>query len=80
MAEWFKAAVLKTAERKLRRFESYSLRHLFVFKISGLARALARIDNSASKIVKEKEREGVGFRPPRNYSQFCKTKNEAAGE
>jgi hypothetical protein len=26
MAEWFKAAVLKTAERKLRGFESYSLR------------------------------------------------------
>ena len=29
MAEWFKAAVLKTAERKLRGFESYSLRQLF---------------------------------------------------
>jgi hypothetical protein len=28
MAEWFKAAVLKTVERKLRGFESYSLRHL----------------------------------------------------
>ena len=27
MAEWFKAAVLKTVERKLRGFESYSLRH-----------------------------------------------------
>ena len=27
MAEWLKAAVLKTAERKLRGFESYSLRH-----------------------------------------------------
>ena len=27
MAEWIKAAVLKTAERKLRRFESYSHRH-----------------------------------------------------
>ncbi len=26
MAEWFKAAVLKTVERKLRGFESYSLR------------------------------------------------------
>jgi hypothetical protein len=26
MAEWSKAAVLKTAERKLRGFESYSLR------------------------------------------------------
>jgi hypothetical protein len=29
MAEWFKAAVLKTADRKVRGFESYSLRHLF---------------------------------------------------
>jgi hypothetical protein len=28
MAEWFKAAVLKTVERKLRGFESYSLRHV----------------------------------------------------
>ena len=26
MAEWFKAAVLKTVERKFRGFESYSLR------------------------------------------------------
>ena len=30
MAEWFKAAVLKTAERKLRGFESYSLRQTSV--------------------------------------------------
>ena len=30
MAEWFKAAVLKTVERKLRGFESYSLRHKIV--------------------------------------------------
>jgi hypothetical protein len=28
MAEWSKAAVLKTAERKLRGFESYSLRQI----------------------------------------------------
>ena len=27
MAEWFKAPVLKTGGRKLRGFESYSLRH-----------------------------------------------------
>ena len=27
MAEWLKAAVLKTVERKFRGFESYSLRH-----------------------------------------------------
>jgi hypothetical protein len=30
MAEWFKAAVLKTVERKLRGFESYSLRHVYM--------------------------------------------------
>ncbi len=30
MAEWFKAAVLKTADRKVRGFESYSLRHFWV--------------------------------------------------
>ena len=29
MAERFKAAVLKTVERKLRGFESLSLRHIF---------------------------------------------------
>ena len=33
MAEWLKAAVLKTVERKLRGFESYSLRHCAI--ISG---------------------------------------------
>ena len=32
MAEWFKAAVLKTVERKLRGFESYSLRHKIVLR------------------------------------------------
>jgi hypothetical protein len=30
MAEWFKAAVLKTVERKLRGFESLSLRHKII--------------------------------------------------
>ena len=29
MAEWFKAAVLKTVVRKYRGFESYSLRHFY---------------------------------------------------
>jgi hypothetical protein len=29
MAEWFKAAVLKTADRKVRGFESYSLRQSY---------------------------------------------------
>jgi hypothetical protein len=31
MAEWLKAAVLKTVERKFRGFESYFLRQLFGF-------------------------------------------------
>ena len=31
MAEWFKAAVLKTVERKFRGFESYSLRQFCRF-------------------------------------------------
>ncbi len=30
MAEWFKAAVLKTVDRKVRGFESYSLRQKFM--------------------------------------------------
>ena len=30
MAEWFKAAVLKTVVRKFRGFESYSLRHKYI--------------------------------------------------
>jgi hypothetical protein len=33
MAEWFKAAVLKTVERKLRGFESYSLRQVEIEKV-----------------------------------------------
>jgi hypothetical protein len=35
MAEWFKAAVLKTVERKFRGFESYSLRHNFFITLAG---------------------------------------------
>jgi hypothetical protein len=31
MAEWFKAAVLKTADRKVRGFESYSLRQATIW-------------------------------------------------
>jgi hypothetical protein len=34
MAEWLKAAVLKTANRKVRGFESYSLRQKFQPKYS----------------------------------------------
>jgi hypothetical protein len=35
MAEWFKAAVLKTVERKFRGFESYSLRHILNINLAG---------------------------------------------
>ncbi len=40
MAEWFKAAVLKTADRKVRGFESYSLRHLLT--PNGVAHDIAK--------------------------------------
>jgi hypothetical protein len=35
MAEWFKAAVLKTVVRKYRGFESYSLRHATIKRPQG---------------------------------------------
>ena len=37
MAEWFKATVLKTVERKLRGFESYSLRQIHLGVVAELA-------------------------------------------
>ncbi len=42
MAEWLKAAVLKTVERKFRGFESYSLRHSFAGGANGRARPGAK--------------------------------------
>lgn len=41
MAEWSKAAVLKTVERKLRGFESYSLRHLMSGEVAEWLKAAA---------------------------------------
>ena len=41
MAEWLKAAVLKTVERKFRGFESYFLRHIFYFTLAGEVTELA---------------------------------------
>ena len=41
MAEWLKAAVLKTVERKFRGFESYFLRHIFEFTLAGEMTELA---------------------------------------
>ena len=41
MAEWFKAPVLKTGERKLRGFESYSLRQLHCGEVAEWLKAAA---------------------------------------
>ena len=41
MAEWLKAAVLKTVERKFRGFESYFLRHIFYITLAGEVTELA---------------------------------------
>ena len=41
MAEWLKAAVLKTVERKFRGFESYFLRHIFDIILAGEVTELA---------------------------------------
>ena len=65
MAEWFKAAVLKTVVRKYRGFESYSLRHfLTVDRLDELTKNL----KICPKIVYtsfqcQAVAEGVGFEP-----------------
>ena len=41
MAEWLKAAVLKTVERKFRGFESYFLRHILYITLAGEMTELA---------------------------------------
>ena len=53
MAEWSKAAVLKTVERKFRGFESYSLRQ-FLTRKTGLV--------NAPKILRRGDREAEGAR------------------
>ena len=40
MAEWLKAAVLKTVDRKVRGFESYSLRHPLCAVVLNAAEAI----------------------------------------
>ena len=56
MAEWFKAAVLKTVVRKYRGFESYSLRHfLTVDRLDKLAINLL-IDNQENRYLTDLER------------------------
>ena len=41
MAEWFKAPVLKTGGRKLRGFESYSLRQIYLGEVAEWLKAAA---------------------------------------
>ena len=41
MAEWLKAAVLKTVERKFRGFESYSLRQKSIGEVAEWPKAAA---------------------------------------
>ncbi len=41
VAEWFKAPVLKTGERKLRGFESYSLRQIAFGEVAEWLKAAA---------------------------------------
>ena len=56
MAEWFKAAVLKTVVRKYRGFESYSLRHfLTVDRLDELTINLC-IDNQEKRYLTDLER------------------------
>ena len=57
MAEWLKAAVLKTVERKFRGFESYFLRHIFYFTLAGEVTELA----DGARLLSE----CGGYTPPR---------------
>ena len=43
MAEWSKAAVLKTVDRKVRGFESYFLRSILERWVSGLNQQFAKL-------------------------------------
>ena len=57
MAEWLKAAVLKTVERKFRGFESYFLRHIFYITLAGEMTELAE----GARLLSE----CGGYTPPR---------------
>ena len=57
MAEWLKAAVLKTVERKFRGFESYFLRHIFDITLAGEMTELAE----GARLLSE----CGGYTPPR---------------
>jgi hypothetical protein len=53
MAEWFKATVLKTVERKLRGFESYSLRQYRFGVVAELAEGGGLLNRYTGKTVSE---------------------------
>ena len=57
MAEWLKAAVLKTVERKFRGFESYFLRHILYTTLAGEVTELAE----GARLLSE----CGGYTPPR---------------
>ena len=57
MAEWLKAAVLKTVERKFRGFESYFLRHIIYINLAGEMTELAE----GARLLSE----CGGYTPPR---------------
>ena len=57
MAEWLKAAVLKTVERKFRGFESYFLRHILYITLAGEMTELAE----GARLLSE----CGGYTPPR---------------
>ncbi len=59
MAEWLKAAVLKTVVRKYRGFESYFLRHTF-FKIRKSLGEMTELADGARLLS-----ECGGYTPPR---------------
>ena len=56
MAEWFKAAVLKTVVRKYRGFESYSLRHFLIIDRLGELTINLWIDNQENRYLTYLER------------------------
>ena len=56
MAEWFKAAVLKTVVRKYRGFESYSLRHFWTVDRLDKLTINIFIDNQENRYLMDLER------------------------
>ena len=64
MAEWFKAAVLKTVERKLRGFESYSLRQTQIADPGEMAEPAEGARLLSECVVKAAPRVRLPLSPP----------------